>query len=417
MNPKPGRIERVIGTPHGGRFASLEGYRAVAALSVVVYHARGSLDPLAVGARMDVVDNVGNFGVAVFFLLSGFLLYLPVSRRLFGGERQAPPGQFLLRRFVRIYPAYWLAVIGWAAVVETLGKQQVTPWKVFLLFDGSLRTLGVAWTLVIELWFYMGIAVLSVVLPRLLRRCRTRGTMLRAQLLLLVLMMVVAHGFRSYYTREPALSFHYASWVVGYLDWFAWGMLMAVLVAWTDHGGSLPASLRGLADHEWACFVVAALCYWTIMLVVHSHHSGTAPETRVQYMFRLSVQPIAALMLLIPATLGRRDQPVQRVLRRPVMASLGLVSYGIYLWHTVILRAIKGDPIGGVGGGVWWMLVNLLVVVAITLVIATLSYRLVERPALRLVPSTFERLLHREPLPFVAPADRPAPRADEVLQR
>jgi peptidoglycan/LPS O-acetylase OafA/YrhL len=121
-------------------------------------------------------------------------------------------------------------------------------------------------------------------------------------------------------------------------------------------------------------------------------------------------------MLLVPATLGRREQPVQRVLRRPVMAALGTVSYGIYLWHTVVLRLIKDDPIGRAGDS-WWMLVNLLVIVAITLVIATLSYRIIERPALRLVPSTFEQLLHREPLPFVAVVDRPPARADEVLHR
>ena len=388
-------IASVVGEPHAGRFASLEGYRAVAALSVVVFHVRGRLLVDTDTGQMDVIDNLGNFGVAMFFLLSGFLLYLPVSRRLFARASQPPTAQFLLRRFVRIFPAYWLAIIGFALTAPSIHRQSVTPWKVFLLFDGGLRFLGVSWTLVIELWFYFLIAALALVLPRVLRRCRTVSSVGRAQLIMLLVMALVAQCWRISVTGNAIDLVRYVNWLPSFLDWFAWGMLMAVLVAWIEHGGTLPKALKGLADHGWVCVALGALCYAMVMWVVRVPPSLTFSETRVATLFRFTMQPIAAFLLLLPATLGRPQHVLQRALRRPLIAAFGTVSYGLYLWHISVLGVVERNPIGS--GGAWWMIVNLLVVVAVSFVLSTLSYRLVERPALLMVPSAFERLARPEP--------------------
>ncbi len=405
MTTDRGILARIVGEPHGGRFASLEGYRAIAALSVVLYHTRGNLSPLGIGSPIDAIENLGNFGVAVFFLLSGFLLYLPVTRRLFTHQSQAPVGQFLLRRFVRIFPAYWLALVAWAAIITRPNKELVTPWKVFLLFDGGINTLAVAWTLVIELWFYVAIALLSVVLPRIFRRCHTSSALLRAQFAMLGLMVIVAYVYRVYATQDLQTMVHRVNWIFAYLDWFAFGMAMAILVAWTEVGGQLPASLRGLVDREWSCYLLSALCYGAVLYVIRVYSIGESRETRLVYLVHQAIQPMAAFWLLVPATLGNSDQRVQRLLRRPTLAALGTISYGIYLWHTLVIRLLKRNPVIAING---WnptlqLVVNLSIVVGIAVVIATLSYRLVERPALTFVPSTFEGLVSGSSRPSAAP--------------
>ena len=70
------RIVRVVEPHQGGRFAALDGYRAVAAIGVLVYHVAGNAKLTQGTAPLNAfLANLGNFGVAVFFLLSGFLLY------------------------------------------------------------------------------------------------------------------------------------------------------------------------------------------------------------------------------------------------------------------------------------------------------------------------------------------------------
>ncbi|MEI8239090.1 MAG: acyltransferase [Actinomycetota bacterium] len=401
MSERVPLVTRLAGSPHGGRFASLEGYRGLAALSVVVYHTRGNFHPLVTGSA-DVVDNLGNVGVAVFFLLSGFLLYLPVSRALFRRTEEPAVGHFLLRRFVRIYPAFWLALLGWALVIEDAARKQVKPWKIFLLVDGGLHGLGVAWTLVIEVWFYIVVAGLSVVLPKLARRCKARRGVLHLQLGLLSGMWVVAYAYRWWATAELHRWNLYSNWVFSYLDWFAYGMVMAVGVAWVESGGALPKSVKGLADRAVWCFLLAAGTYLTGLVMLVNHPSGAHPESRMSYLYRNGVHGIVALLVLLPATLGDREQSSQRWLRRPTLAALGTVSYGVYLWHTVIIRYLRVH--GPSGSGFWWLMENLLITVAVTLVIATLSYRLVERPLLNLVPSPSGR----DPSP-PAPPMVPAP--------
>src|SRR5215467_11624820 len=92
------------------RFPLFDSLRAIAAISVLAFHAgivsgllsSGSwLKPYA--ARLDV-------GVSVFFLISGFLLYRPFTRARLLGESQPQTGAYAWRRFLRIVPAYWVAL-------------------------------------------------------------------------------------------------------------------------------------------------------------------------------------------------------------------------------------------------------------------------------------------------------------------
>src|SRR3954452_12960796 len=91
-------------------FPLVDGLRAVAALLVIVHHAGiyavlGGTDSVLrpYVARLDV-------GVAIFFLISGFLLYRPFVRARFRSIGAPRPLAYGWRRFLRIVPAYWVAL-------------------------------------------------------------------------------------------------------------------------------------------------------------------------------------------------------------------------------------------------------------------------------------------------------------------
>src|SRR6476661_10432506 len=94
------------------RFPLLDSLRAIAALAVLATHAAvfagletsGGTTTGQYAARLDA-------GVAVFFVISGCLLYRPFARARLTGAQTPATGPYAWRRFLRIFPAYWVALI------------------------------------------------------------------------------------------------------------------------------------------------------------------------------------------------------------------------------------------------------------------------------------------------------------------
>ena len=92
LQPGP-ELHRVMG------FAAEQSFQAIAVVPVVLFHAGVS------------VFSGGYVGVDIFFVLSGFLLYRPFVRAHLAGTRGPAVGRYLKRRFLRIFPAYWLVLL------------------------------------------------------------------------------------------------------------------------------------------------------------------------------------------------------------------------------------------------------------------------------------------------------------------
>jgi peptidoglycan/LPS O-acetylase OafA/YrhL len=138
------------------RVVELDALRGIAAMAVVAFHYTthygreyGHADPLGFGFPP------GNYGVNLFFLISGFVIFMTL-------ERTRNTMDFVVSRFSRLYPAYWAALILTAAVVYTLGMpDQHLPLREVLLnltmvqqILGSEHLDGSYWTLQVELFFY-----------------------------------------------------------------------------------------------------------------------------------------------------------------------------------------------------------------------------------------------------------------------
>jgi peptidoglycan/LPS O-acetylase OafA/YrhL len=174
----------------------------------------------------------------------------------------------------------------------------------------------------------------------------------------------------------------------GYMDHIGLGMLLAVASVWVEERrrGALPRALGFLARHPAVCWSVAVAAMVGGAAALGLHHLYTPTG----YMARHLLNSVVAVAVVIPAVFGDPRQGfVRRVLASPALVYVGLISYGFYLYHWAVLQQLlrwKLDgSLGLLSSTASWFALALLG----ALILGSLSYYLVERPALslkRLVP-------------------------------
>jgi len=364
---------------------ALDALRALAAFAVLVTHVGFQTGATqqgtwgAVTARFDV-------GVAIFFVLSGYLLTLPHVRA--ADQRTPAPDarRYLWHRAIRILPAYWAAClaavlllpendgVSRATVLRNLGLVQI--YRRGDLLQGFTQT----WSLCTEVVFYLLLPLLGVWLVRSLRRGHVASVVvtLAALVVLNEAFLVVSQGTT---ILDRGLT---GFWLPSFTSWFAGGMALAVLRnsehprvrrirAWLDSAAAAPL----------ACWTIAV----ATLLVAATPLAGprgfeaepTAGEAIAKNLLYLAV----AVLLMIPVAFGlERPSAFRRRLSSRSWRFLGEISYGVFLWHltvlALVLRLLSVPLFGGDFVPV------LVLTTAGSLLIATASLVVLERPALRL---------------------------------
>jgi peptidoglycan/LPS O-acetylase OafA/YrhL len=379
--------ERRSGRRH---FPCIDGVRAVAATMIVLTHATwlsGAGDGEPFGpflARMDA-------GVAVFFVLSGFLLYRPFAAAHLDGGDGPRPGAYLWRRFLRLVPAYWVALTV-TQVVMGVGTgmhsaaDAVTYYGFLQVYD-PLRAFGgipQAWSLCVEVTFYLALPLWAAALAAG-RRGRDAGHQARVELLALAAVAAGASLWRLWVLEVDGSANHLGlSWLPAYADLFAAGMALAVVSARSARGGPLPAWLAALGRRPGLSWGLAGASFWTVAVVVDLP-TGLAAASTGATLARHLLYGLTAVFLVVPAVVGDQGEgAVRRLLRsRPVVA-VGLVSYGLFLWHQAWMDRVLRWTGDAVGAGPFWLL--LAAGLTLGLAAATASWFLVEAPLLRRRP-------------------------------
>ena len=376
------------------RFDCFDGLRAVAAIAVVFHHTayatgatfrdwRGTGDFLA---RMDV-------GVAIFFLISGFLLYRPFAAAALGGHPRPSTGSYFRRRFLRIFPAYWAALIGIAVFIGFFPGQDldgIWSWISHLFLvqvfqpDQFYRGITQAWTLHTELSFYLFLPAYAWAMRAALVRFRIASP-LRAEAIGLVVLTLIALSFNALIQSgwSQYLSEVGKAWLPANLDLFALGMGLAVAsVAAADHVkvSSITARVGRIGTWWW---LIAAAAFWVVSKPLGlSTDIPTTPDIGVARYLEHIFYGLVALCLLLPAVFGTERRGVVRgFLRFAPVAWVGVVSYGIYLWHQGWIKQAQTWTDSGAFQGAFWDV--LAITLAATIPTAALSYYLLERPLLR----------------------------------
>lgn len=376
------------------RFPALDGMRALASLAVVFTHvgyATGrSLDDDVVGPLL----GRGNFGVTVFFLLSGFLLYRPFAKYSFGAGPRPGLVPYLWRRGTRILPALWVTVTLTLLLLSSAPWRWDT-WASYMLLIQTYNhhdydpNLGQLWTLVVEVSFYALLPLLAALVggPE-----RGPDRVLRRQVALLGSMVVATQLFNLAFYHRVITDLQAVLWLPNYLDWFAGGMLLAVLTcvpAGTRAFAGARRTLAVWADSGVTCLLAAA-ALMSLSLLPLGMPRNLAPGLFWQWTSEHYLFLGCAFFLLLPLVHGRPSRTAA-VLGSAPAALFGSLSYSVYLWHPQLMqwsqRTFGITPFTG-----HFPLVFALTL-GTTLVVATASWYLLEKPVLRYS----SRLLRRRP--------------------
>ena len=394
-----------IQTDLGRRLPALEGMRAIAVLAVVITHA-GFLSGITGGQRMAGLVARMDFGVAIFFVLSGFLLYLPHARHSLGLGRAPTLREYAIRRLARIYPAFLLCLVGTFLVVPVARREPVGDWAATTALVQTLRVswqiapLNHLWSLSTEVAFYLALPLLAW-LSRVGAPASGRA-MMRRQALRVGALALVAWVFRALVDAGHVGSLAALSWLPAHLDWFAAGMLLALLRVGATEAQWSTRLVRMISDAPLAsrCLAVALLWLATTQL---AGPYDLRPATGAEDMLKHLVYLVAAACIVAPSALDGSDA-VSRALSTRWMVWFGTISYAVFLWHLPVMFAVQSGLNLPLFGGHFWLTVALTL--AVTIPVSALSWYLVEHPVLRVA----HQLTRRAPDPVPdAGVDRGVP--------
>jgi peptidoglycan/LPS O-acetylase OafA/YrhL len=375
MTPPPGAA-------HLPRFRALDGLRLVGALAVLTTHV-GFESGAALEGRFAGLLSRLDVGVALFFVVSGFLLFRPHAMGHLQGHRRPRTAAYLVRRAARILPVLWLVVAAaWLLVREDapVGDYLAHAFLV-QIYVGTPQTVGLTqlWSLCTEVAFYLALPLVAALACRGPRDRRWVRRMSVAAGLLVVAgpaWMALVTVLRQSQARL---------WLPGFVGWFGLGMLLAVWHA-ARTTGVLPAGrLDRLAAYPGTLWGLAAALFVLASTPVAGPLDLSEP-TALQAATKSLLYAVIGALVVLPTVLAVPPSPeptAVRALSGRVGVGLGLISYGVFAYHVLILELVsRWLGLATFEGGFWqrWLLTAGLAVA-----VAAVSYVVVERPVMRRV--------------------------------
>jgi peptidoglycan/LPS O-acetylase OafA/YrhL len=301
----------------------IDGLRFIAITLVVLFHliaevtSKSSVPPISRSWYSGLIAFLsrGDIGVRIFFVISGFILARPFARHYLLGHARPSLRSYYLRRLTRLEPPYLINIAACAVSIAIYShvplRSMVLPFTasaVYLhgFFYTSSNVINpVAWTLEMEVQFYLLVPLLTLIF--LVRRAWLRRVLLGTATVLLPLWLVFF-----VFGRISGAS-HFWATIAWWLQYFLAGMLLGdVYVA---------DMMRWPASWRWDVISGAA---WCIVLFPRNH-----------YLY--IVEPLLIALAFIGAF---RGVLLRRVFATEWLAILGGMCYSIYLWHFFIIALV-----------------------------------------------------------------------------
>jgi len=374
-NTSPSSLSDPVDQPQASsarRLTALDSVRGVAAFAVLLHHCyltfpdapREHLDTFLWARPLRLFIN-GQASVIIFFLLSGYVLALPFFR-----GTQPSYLRYAFKRVCRIYIPFAIAISisvflcasnpvresfagagGWLNF-QGYGGVTLTPSMIARHFfmTGTNNSLDpVMWSLVYEMR-------ISLVFPLLMILCRDTRVALLAAAVMLVgsTKILVALGQSGPWGSNFWITF---LWTVRMIPYFIIGILLS------KHADNIHQCIQHVPEQMRIAIIAVPIIIFTIP---HSYLYN-----RMDVLYDIGAATVIVMALEIPS--------VSAMLNRSVLQWLGRISYSLYLIHTPILYVTFYALLGRVP-----FLFIVLTVIAISLGMATLMYRFVEVPAIKL---------------------------------
>ncbi|NND07116.1 MAG: acyltransferase [Saprospiraceae bacterium] len=350
-----------------GRIAQIDALRGIAALLVLWLHVAETYIRFPKIASHgtwlhDVISivDLGRLGISLFFAISGFVICKSLSK-----EKRHPLRHFAIRRFFRLFPAFWVSVL-LGAYVLWIWQERSMDASTFLanltmipaVFGADL-IIGLYWTLELELCFYLMMALLFAL-----------GFMRNSQVVFFFILscLLVFAVFIFFPNFAPS----YAAWktMPYHLSIMFWGVLFRYW--YDDQDGSVEVWGRSISRLFVLRLTTLVLCLVPITSLGMSWMDGDMRYVNDGVAYLVTFLMFSLIVLRFP-------------IRHRLMVWLGMISYSVYLFHPIALVWLK--TVLSTQDEVWLsqpLYVYLLLTVIVTIALAALIYYLVEKPFIQL---------------------------------
>jgi peptidoglycan/LPS O-acetylase OafA/YrhL len=337
------------------RFDSLDALRGYAAILVIWQHFSESFVKIpgvaekgtALASIAHAVD-FGRIGVIIFFLVSGFII--PTSLK--GENKQITLRKFAIRRFYRLYPAYWLSIVLATAIFAATSSHNITTLQLLAnltmiqAYLGEDHILGLYWTLQIELVFYVICAALF-----LTNKSKNKDALATIILLLAIFTITTL--------LDKKLQLHTSKEIL-YTPYLIAIMFVGKLARDTHDSGwaNSPEHKRFLIGSI-ACFSIPAI----VLLCGGFQINITENPTRFGASHLIG---IAAFIL------GLKVKPLKFAVKA------GTISYSLYLLHPIVMEVTRyaANQLNLIGGQLYQYMAFSF---AITVLLSLATYEYIER--------------------------------------
>ncbi len=401
-----------------GAIASLDGVRAMAFLIVLVLHMSIMTKQLGLWNEakrpfVSALFNAGFSGVTLFFVLSGFLLFLPYARALLYRTSWPEIKVFFMRRVLRIFPLYYFSLFVFIMVGH---PDFLTPshWKsLFHFFTFTMGFFesqiidGPYWSLAAEFQYYvllpfiaLAIAAVTFWLPAKARFWGVAGC-----LLLMVAWGLGTRRWGEYYLAHPQDAYFVAHPIlhkvltVVYgdtgksLEDFAVGMLAALLYTAVRYSPQKERYTRllgrlvyGFVALSLVLFVLGAMRAYTALIGYYGWplvpRLFTIAPWSTELMFALSYGGCIVAVLF-----NRSGGLLQRIFSWNPLRWLGHLTFSLYIWHVPFLFGIQAYFAPTLVRHLPPMIAYIacwVVVFGVAATFSFLTYMMIEKPAMRL---------------------------------
>lgn len=328
------------------RLIQVDALRGLAALAVVLFHYTTRFAELFGNESLPLVSfPAGHYGVNLFFIISGFVIFMTL-------EKTAKPMDFVVSRFSRLFPAYWVAIFLTFSICHLLGLPgklvEFLPALANLMmvhgFFGVANVDGVYWTLEVELLFYCGMFVLY-----LMKSLDRLNYVLFGLLLFRIIYFVSAQ----YFSID--------------LPWIVYRLLILKFIPWFSLGISIYIAVHHIQAGAWRKpLAISILAIATLWLCDSAF--------------------VAGLAVVLSSLVYFAAQNRLTLLEFKPVVWLGTVSYPLYLLHenigwSIMLQLQKTG-----------LSINLIIIITlcVSLVLAGVVTFLVEQPAMRWIRSSYK---------------------------
>ena len=379
--PRPGPHRQGGGLRR--RFGALDGLRALGAFGVLSTHVGFASGDAIHGPFRGLLSRL-DASVALFFVISGFLLYRPHLVAMVERRSRPDTRSYFWHRALRILPALWIAT---ALAAFLLPHDRGVDLALYLrhaalihIYFENHQVAGLTqlWSLATEGAFYVLLPLLAWLLTRV--GLSSRRDVYR-QLMVLAFFVLAGPVWKAVMASNGPPSS--GLWLPGYLGWFGAGMSLAVWQVARAEGLLSDGFLGQLADNPGTVWAGAVAVYSLATSPVAGPYDlsvaspGQAAAKNVLYL-------VLALLIVFPAVAGVNefaDARIVQALGGRVGHFLGDISYGVFAYHVVVLGVVERltgvDAFTGHFATLFWLTLGASVA------LATLSYRLIERPIMR----------------------------------